>query len=60
MNDLDKFKSNDVILNAIAKGAIGDAFAQIGQPEEAQGLLQHVLEASNPFSAPNISTKLVC
>ena len=35
INYLDKFKSNDVILNALAKGAIGDSFAQIGQPEDA-------------------------
>ena len=32
---LDKFKSDDMILSALAKGAIGDAFAQKNQPKEA-------------------------
>jgi tetratricopeptide (TPR) repeat protein len=50
---LDKFKSNDVMLNALAKGAIGDAFAEIGQPEDAYDYYVAALEASNNlFSAP--------
>ena len=32
---LDQFNSEDVLLGALAKGAIGDAFAQMGQLEEA-------------------------
>ena len=32
---LDQFNSDDVLLGALAKGAIGDAFAQMGQLEEA-------------------------
>ncbi|MEM6719972.1 MAG: tetratricopeptide repeat protein [Bacteroidota bacterium] len=32
---LQAFSSNDVIIGAKAKGAIGDAFMQIGQPNEA-------------------------
>jgi len=32
---LDKFKSDDEMLGPLAKGAIGDAFVQLGQNEEA-------------------------
>ena len=32
---LNQFNSDDVLLGALAKGAIGDAFAQMGQLEEA-------------------------
>ena len=32
---LEKFKSEDVVLNAMAKGAIGDAYSQKNQPKEA-------------------------
>ena len=32
---LDQFDTEDVMLKALAKGAIGDAFAQLDQPEEA-------------------------
>ena len=50
---LDKFKSDDVMLSALAKGAIGDAFAQIGQPEDAYDYYVTAFEISdNLFSAP--------
>lgn len=32
---LDQFTSEDILLGALSKGAIGDAFAQLGQPNEA-------------------------
>jgi len=32
---LEKFSGNDLILSALSKGAIGDAFAQLNQPKEA-------------------------
>ena len=32
---LDEFNGNDEIISVIAKGAIGDAFLELGQPEEA-------------------------
>lgn len=32
---LEKFSSDDMILSAVAKGAIGDAFSQLNQPKEA-------------------------
>ncbi len=50
---LDQFNSEDVMLKALAKGAIGDAFAQIGQPEEAFDYYVDAFRASdNSFSAP--------
>lgn len=41
---LDQFNSEDVLLGALAKGAIGDAFAQMGQLEEA---FDYYVTASN-------------
>tara|TARA_A100001011_G_scaffold381081_1_gene449169 strand:- start:461 stop:1225 length:765 start_codon:yes stop_codon:yes gene_type:complete len=50
---LDKFDTSDVMLNALAKGGIGDAFAQIGQLEDAYDYYVSAFEASdNTFSAP--------
>ena len=50
---LDKFNTDDIILKALAKGAIGDAFAQIGQPEDAYDYYVSAFESSdNTFSAP--------
>tara|TARA_B100000989_G_C19460500_1_gene435993 strand:+ start:176 stop:943 length:768 start_codon:yes stop_codon:yes gene_type:complete len=50
---LDKFSADDVLLSALAKGAIGDAYAQLGQIEDAY---THYLEASqvseNIYSTP--------
>ena len=50
---LDEFSSDDVLLSSLSKGAIGDAFAQINQPEEAY---QYYLEATkinnNLYSTP--------
>jgi tetratricopeptide (TPR) repeat protein len=50
---LEKFSSDDELLGAIAKGAIGDAFADINQPEDA---LEYYLKAAelrtNNFSTP--------
>lgn len=50
---LDQFDTDDVMLKALAKGAIGDAFAQIGQPDEAYDYYVAAFEASdNSFSTP--------
>ena len=50
---LEKFSSEDELLGPIAKGAIGDAFADIDQPEDA---LDYYLNAANlrdnNFSSP--------
>tara|TARA_B100000767_G_C19645827_1_gene484537 strand:+ start:176 stop:874 length:699 start_codon:yes stop_codon:yes gene_type:complete len=41
---LDNFKGNDPVLSIVAKGAIGDAFADLNQPKEA---LEYYTKASN-------------
>lgn len=50
---LDDFKGRDQILGPLAKGGIGDAFMQLGQPEEA---LDYYLDAAsmrdNSFTTP--------
>ena len=50
---LDKFSADDILLSALAKGAIGDAYAQLGQIEDAY---VYYLEASqiseNMYSTP--------
>ena len=50
---LEKFDSDDELLGPVSKGAIGDAFADINQPEDA---LDYYLKAANlknnNFSAP--------
>lgn len=55
---LDKFKSDDMVLSALAKGAIGDAFLQLDQPEEA---LNYYAEAAkmrdNSFTTPRFLLK---
>ena len=55
---LDEFKSDDAILSALAKGAIGDAFAQKNQPNEA---LDYYLKAAemnkNEFTTPRFLMK---
>ena len=50
---LDQFDSEDLLLSAISKGAIGDAFAEIGQKEDAYAYYVKAAEAStNDFSTP--------
>jgi len=44
---LEEFKSDDDILGALAKGGLGDAFVQLGQPEEALGYYESALAHSN-------------
>ncbi len=44
---LEKFKSDDEFLNPLAKGAIGDAFAQNNQLEEALGYYEKAFAAKN-------------
>lgn len=50
---LDKFSSNDQVLSVIAVGAIGDAFLELDQPDEA---LEYYTKAtkvnSNEFAVP--------
>lgn len=55
---LEKFSSKDLIVAAIAKGAIGDAFAQRNQPKEA---LEYYVKAAelneNDFTSPRFLLK---
>ncbi|MBT0608544.1 tetratricopeptide repeat protein [Aequorivita echinoideorum] len=58
IDQLDKFSSDDDILAPLAKGAIGDAFAQLGQNDEA---LKYYEEAAtmrtNDFTTPRFLLK---
>jgi tetratricopeptide (TPR) repeat protein len=55
---LSKFKSEDIILGALAKGAIGDAYAQIKQPQEAlDNYLKAVAANKNDFTTPRFLLK---
>jgi tetratricopeptide (TPR) repeat protein len=55
---LSKFKSDDIVLSGLAKGAIGDAYAENNQPEEA---LKNYIKASetnkNDFTTPRYLLK---
>jgi tetratricopeptide (TPR) repeat protein len=55
---LGKFKSEDIVLNALAKGAIGDAYSQKNQPKEA---LENYVKAAesnkNDFTTPRFLLK---
>jgi tetratricopeptide (TPR) repeat protein len=55
---LSKFKSEDIILGALAKGAIGDAYAQNKQPQEAlDNYLKAVAANKNDFTTPRFLLK---
>ncbi len=50
---LDQFDSNDIMLSALAKGAIGDAFAQLGQSQDAYDYYVEAFNVSNnSYSTP--------
>lgn len=50
---LDEFDSDDPILSVLAKGAIGDAFLELDQPEDALEYYEAAAEASdNNFVVP--------
>ena len=50
---LDQFDSDDIMLSALAKGAIGDAFAQLGQDQDAYNYYVKAFKASNnSYSTP--------
>jgi len=55
---LEKFKSEDMVLNAMAKGAIGDAYSQKNQPKEA---LENYVKAAesdkNNYTTPRFLLK---
>ena len=55
---LNKFKSSDIVLGALAKGAIGDAYSQKNEPKEA---LDNYVKAANmnknDFTTPRFLLK---
>jgi tetratricopeptide (TPR) repeat protein len=55
---LKKFKSDDIVLSALAKGAIGDAYSQSKQPKEA---LENYIKAAesnkNDYTTPRFLLK---
>jgi len=55
---LGKFKSDDVVLSALAKGAIGDAYSQNNQPKEALEYYVKAAESNkNDFTTPRFLLK---
>jgi|SRR6218665_272344 len=55
---LEKFKSDDAILGALAKGAIGDAYSQKNQPKEALDFYVKASEANkNDLTTPRFLVK---
>ena len=55
---LNKFKSEDIVLSALAKGAIGDAYSQNNQPKEAlENYLKAVEANKNDFTTPRFLLK---
>ena len=55
---LSKFKSDDIVLSALAKGAIGDAYAQKNQPKEAlENYIKAVDANKNDFTTPRFLLK---
>ncbi len=55
---LGKFKSDDIVLSALAKGAIGDAYSQNKQPKEALENYVKAAEANkNDFTTPRFLLK---
>lgn len=55
---LDKFNTDDEVLKAMAKGGIGDAFAQLGQNEDALKFYNDAIKASeNDLTTPRFLFK---
>jgi len=58
INSLGKFKSDDVVLSALAKGAIGDAYSQNKQPKEAlENYVKAAESSKNDFTTPRFLLK---
>ena len=55
---MSKFKSDDIVLGALAKGAIGDAYSQKNQPKEAlENYLKAAESIKNDFTTPRFLLK---
>lgn len=58
ISHLENFSSDDAILGALSKGGIGDAFMQLGQPEEALTYYEQAFEHNNNnFTTPKFLYK---
>jgi len=58
IKQLERFKSKDLIFSAMAKGAIADSFAELGQPQDAYTYYLEAVKASdNEFTAPKFLFK---
>nr|MBP8066911.1 tetratricopeptide repeat protein [Flavobacterium sp.] len=56
--ELEQFKSDDKFLGAIATGAIGDAFSELGQKEDALTYYKKAADANiNDFTTPRYMYK---
>ena len=53
IDHLENFSSDDIILGALAKGGIGDAFVQLGQPGDALSYYEKALaHSTNNYTTP--------
>jgi len=58
ISHLEKFSSKDAILGALAKGGLGDAFMQLGQPADALGYYESATAHSdNNYTTPKFLYK---
>ena len=58
INHLEQFSSDDEIIAPLAKGAIGDAFMQLNQPEEALDYYEKAAKLrKNEFTTPKFLLK---
>lgn len=58
IDHLEDFKSDDDILGALGKGGIGDAFMQLGQPNDALGYYEAAIAHSdNNYTTPRFLYK---
>lgn len=58
ISHLENFSSDDDILGALAKGGLGDAFMQLGQPQEALEFYDKaVAHSGNDYTAPKFLYK---
>lgn len=55
---LENFSSDDAVLGALAKGGLGDAFMQLGQPEDALGYYEKAISHNeNEYTTPRFLYK---
>ena len=58
ISHLENFSSDDAILGALAKGAIGDSFSQLDQPEEALDYYtKAIAHNTNDYTTPRFLYK---